>query len=120
MKNKQMKWLALLSFLPIEYIALLVDYNTSTMWGYIPFTLLIVLTVTFFKRIDRLIFLLVIRLLGSILSYISIQLSSQAFIESNYFKPLTTIYFSIMLSVVSIIFIVSVIIYKKIVIKRRN
>lgn len=120
MKNKQMKWLALLSFLPIEYIALLVDYNTSTMWGYIPFALLIVLTVKFFKSIDRLIFLLVIRLLGSISSYISIQLSSQAFIESNYFKPLTTIYFSIMLSVVSIIFIVSVIIYKKIVIKRRN
>lgn len=117
MKNKQMKWLAILGLLPIEYIALLVDYDTSTMWGYIPFVLLIVLTVVYVKSIVRLIFLLMMRLLGGVLSCILIKLSSQTFIESNYFKPLTTISFSITLSAISIIAIMGVTLYKRIGIK---
>lgn len=114
MKNKQMKWLAILGLLPIEYIALLVDYDTSTMWGYIPFVLLIVLTIVYVKSVYRLIVLLMMRLLGGVLSCILINLSSPTFIESNYFKPLTTISFSITLSVISIIVIGSTMIYKKI------
>lgn len=115
MKNKQMKWLAILGLLPIEYIAILVDYDTSTMWGYIPFVLLIVLTVVYVKSIVSLLALLKTRLLGGILSCILIKLSSQTFIESNYFKPLTTISVSITLCIISLIVIISTMIYKKIV-----
>lgn len=108
------RYMVLLAIFPIEYIALAVDYYTGTLWGYIPFLILIALTITYAENKGRVIILTLIRLLGGVTSYILIYLSSDPFILSDYFKPLTTIGLSITLSVVSILIIIISCIYKKI------
>lgn len=114
LNNKLIKYIALLALCPIEYIALSVDYYTYTMWGYIPFLLVIVLTIIYAKNLDGLVIVASLRLLGAVISFILINLSSEVFILTGYFKPLTTVGLSTTLSGISIVIIIVSYMYKKI------
>lgn len=108
------RYMVLLAMFPIEYIALTVDYYTDTVWGYTPFLLLVVLTIIYADIKGRAVILALIRLLGGVISYILIYLSSDPFILTDYFKPLMTTGLSITLSAVSILIIIASYIYKNI------
>lgn len=108
------RYMVLLAMFPIEYIALTVDYCTDTVWGYTPFLLLVVLTIIYADIKGRAVILALIRLLGGVISYILIYLSSDPFILTDYFKPLMTTGLSITLSAVSILIIIASYIYKNI------
>lgn len=105
------RYMVLLAIFPIEYITLTVDYYTGTVWGYTTFLLLIALTIIYAKNKGRVIILALIRLLGGVISYILIYLSSDPFILTDYFKPLMTTGLSITLSAVSILIIIASYIY---------
>lgn len=106
MKEFIKRCIILLALVPIEFIALLVDYNTYTMWGYIPFIFILVVMVMNIKRtkgLKKLCALLLARALGGVISFVLITLSPNSFILTDYFKPLTTSGMSITYSVISII-----------------
>lgn len=103
----------LLLLLPIEYIAIVIDYNINTVLGYIPYLLLIVLTLVYADNIKKLLVIAIIRLIGGLVSYVLICLSSNALLTTNYFKPLEVNGFSIMLSIISILVIMLTYVFKK-------
>lgn len=103
----------LLLLLPIEYIAIVIDYNSNTVLGYIPYLLLIVLTLVYADNIKKLLVIAIIRLIGGLVSYVLICLSSNALLTTNYFKPLEVNGFSIMLSIISILVIILTYVFKK-------
>lgn len=105
------RYMILLAIFPIEYIALTIDFYTGTLWGYILFLLLIALTIIYAENKGRVVILALIRLLGGVISYILIYLSSDPFILTDYFKPLMTTGLSITLSAVSILIIIVLYMY---------
>ena len=113
MKSKLKEYMYILAVLPIEYLAIVTDYYTSTMWGYIPFLLLVAIAFMYAGTYTKLAILSLTRLLGGIIAYILIYLSSERLITTGYFKPVETSEFSIILSVVSLVVIIMVYTYKK-------
>ncbi|MDN6414117.1 hypothetical protein OXR01_09210 [Staphylococcus gallinarum] len=114
MKSKLKEYMYILAVLPIEYLAIVTDYYTSTMWGYIPFLLLVAIAFMYAGTYTKLTILSLTRLLGGIIAYILIYLSSERLITTGYFKPVETSEFSIILSVVSLVVIIMVYTYKKV------
>ncbi|MEM5418866.1 hypothetical protein V2W23_11480 [Staphylococcus gallinarum] len=114
MKSKLKEYMYILAVLPIEYLAIVTDYYTSTMWGYIPFLLLVAIAFMYAGTYTKLAILSLTRLLGGIIAYILIYLSSERLITTGYFKPVETSEFSIILSVVSLVVIIMVYTYKKV------
>lgn len=92
-ENSLMKYIVILAIMPIEYIAIVVDYYTYTMWGYVSFLLLILLTIIYTKSNGRFLIISLIRLLGGIISFILIHLSTERLVLTGEFKPFTTISF---------------------------
>ncbi|MCD8899535.1 hypothetical protein K2V49_04540 [Staphylococcus gallinarum] len=117
MKSKLKEYMYILAVLPIEYLAIVTDYYTSTMWGYIPFLLLVAIAFMYAGTYTKLAILSLTRLLGGIIAYILIYLSSECLITTGYFKPVETSEFSIILSVVSLVVIIMVYTYKKVGVK---
>lgn len=114
MKSKLKEHVYILAFLPIEYLAIVIDYYTSTMWGYIPFLLLIVIALVYASTYTKLAILSLTRLLGGIIAYILIYLSSGHLISTDYFKPVETSTYSLILTAGSLVVIIMVYTYKKV------
>lgn len=104
--NILMKYIVLVAILPIEYIALSIDYHTNTMWGYALFLLMMIISAIFINNIKKLMITLLIRLLGGGISSFLIHVSSERFISSGYFKPLSTSEIDIILTVLSLIVLI--------------
>lgn len=106
------KYAFMLSLLPIEYIAIVIDYNSNTVLGYISYLLLIVLTLVYADNIKKLLVIGITRLIGGFISYVLICFSSNELLTTNYFKPLEVNGFSIMLSIISVLVIVLTYVFK--------
>ncbi|MEB6244018.1 hypothetical protein NGB78_12870 [Staphylococcus arlettae] len=95
----------ILAILPIEYIALSTDYYTGQIWGYILFTIISIgigIYIYIFK-FKKIIYILLVKVLGMLLSWLSTNLFINIYNSGGYFKPLNASSFSILLSIVSLI-----------------
>lgn len=95
----------IISLIPIEFIALYIDYQINSMIGYIPYlVVLILVSFTIFKiGLKSSLFILISRLIGIAISWISVCLYMDIYLSSDYFKPFTTSGFSILLGFMSYI-----------------
>ena len=95
----------ILAILPIEYIALSIDYYTGQIWGYILFTIISIgigIYIYIFK-FKKIIYILLVKVLGMLLSWISTNLFINIYNSGSYFKPFNASSFSILLSIISLI-----------------
>lgn len=95
----------ILAILPIEYIALSMDYYTGQIWGYILFTIISIgigIYIYIFK-FKKIIYILLVKVLGMLLSWISTNLFINIYNSGSCFKPFNASSFSIFLSILSLI-----------------
>ncbi|OEK76473.1 hypothetical protein AST05_08000 [Staphylococcus equorum] len=94
-----------LTLLPVEYIALSIDYYTFTMWGYILLLIISIGTgiIISIYGIKKYVFLLITRSIGIFFSWLCTKEFMNINITSYYFKPLDTLTFSLFLGIISII-----------------
>lgn len=90
----------ILSLIPIEFLGMIVDYKTYTMWGYIPFIIILIILGCFSFDLKSYFIILISRLLGILISW----KCSDYFINwkeaVNYFKPFDNLSFIVFLGII--------------------
>lgn len=107
MKYLKIIILCVLAILPIEYIALSIDYYTEQIWGYIIFALISIGIgiYTYIFGFKKFFYILPIKILGILISWLSTNLFINIYHSSGYFKPFNASSFSVLLSIISLIII---------------
>lgn len=95
----------ILSLIPIEFIGLYTDYHIQSLIGYIPFLIVLIITsYSIFKiSLKNSLIILISRMIGVVISWISVHLFMNIYNSSGYFKPFSTDGFSIFLGIISFI-----------------
>lgn len=93
----------ILAILPIEYIALSMDYYTGQISGYIIFTIISIGIGIYIFLFKKIIYILLAKVLGMLLSWSSTNLFINIYNSGSYFKPFNASSFSILLSIISLI-----------------
>lgn len=105
MKMKFKLLYLLTPFIPIEFIAIYIDYAYNSLLGYIPYLVVsaIISLYIFKKKFKKSVSILVNRVIGIIISFGSVHTFMNVYHSSDYFTPFSTSGFSIFLGLISFI-----------------
>ena len=105
MKMKFKLLYLLTPLIPIEFIAIYIDYTYNSLLGYIPYLAIsaIISLYIFKNKLKKSVLVLVNRIIGIIISFGSVHIFMNVYHSSYYFNPFSTSGFSMFLGLISFI-----------------